>query len=89
MALQRLLEVSIGIAVGLVHVPYWHAPWLYFTAPTLGTLVAPSCSCAFAGVHPFRTKLDHTMGRRKGIECRWTTGYHLVILGGHGWTSGF
>lgn len=48
-----------------LHVSYWHAIWLYFTAPTLGMLVAAEVFLrARSGVHPFCAKLHHANDKR-------------------------
>ena len=53
---------SFGLAL---HVKYWHAIWLYFTAPTLGMLIAAEVFLrARGGVHPFCAKLHHANDKR-------------------------
>ena len=53
---------SLGPAL---HVSYWHAIWLYFTAPTLGTLFAAEVFLrARGGAHPFCAKLHHANNKR-------------------------
>ena len=48
-----------------LHVSYWHALWLYFAAPTLGTLVAAEVFLrARGGVPPFCAKLHHANDKR-------------------------
>ena len=48
-----------------LHVSYWHALWLYFAAPTLGTLVAAEVFLrARGGVRPFCAKLHHANDKR-------------------------
>jgi aquaporin Z len=48
-----------------LHVNYWHAIWLYFTAPTLGMLVAAEVFLrARGGVQPFCAKLHHANNKR-------------------------
>lgn len=48
-----------------LHVNYWHAIWLYFTAPTLGMLIAAEVFLrAGNGVHPFCAKLHHANNKR-------------------------
>ena len=48
-----------------VHVSYWHAIWLYFTAPTLGMLIAAKVFLrARCGVYPFCAKLHHANNKR-------------------------
>ncbi len=48
-----------------LHESYWHALWLYFTAPTLGMLVAAEVFLrARGGVHPFCAKLHHANNKR-------------------------
>jgi aquaporin Z len=47
------------------HAKYWHALWLYFTAPTLGMLVAAEVFLrSRGGVRPFCAKLDHANNKR-------------------------
>jgi aquaporin Z len=47
------------------HASYWHALWLYFTAPTLGMLVAAEVFLrARGGVRPFCAKLHHANNKR-------------------------
>jgi aquaporin Z len=48
-----------------LHVSYWHAIWLYFTAPTLGMLIAAEVFLrARGGVYPFCAKLHHANKKR-------------------------
>jgi len=48
-----------------LHVGYWHAIWLYFTAPTLGMLIAAELFLrARGGVYPFCAKLHHANNKR-------------------------
>lgn len=48
-----------------LHESYWHALWLYFTAPTLGMLVAAEVFLrARGGVRPFCAKLHHANDKR-------------------------
>ena len=48
-----------------LHVSYWHALWLYFTAPTLGMLVAAELFLRVGGgLHPFCAKLHHANNKR-------------------------
>jgi len=48
-----------------LHVSYWHAIWLYFTAPTLGMLFAAEVFLrARGGVQPFCAKLHHANNKR-------------------------
>lgn len=48
-----------------LHTSYWHALWLYFTAPTLGMLIAAQVFLrARGGVQPFCAKLHHTNTKR-------------------------
>jgi len=48
-----------------LHVSYWHAIWLYFTAPTLGMLIAAEVFLrARGGVYPFCAKLHHANHKR-------------------------
>ena len=48
-----------------LHVSYWHAIWLYFTAPTLGMLIAAEIFLrARGGVPPFCAKLHHDNNKR-------------------------
>lgn len=48
-----------------LHAGYWHALWLYFTAPTLGTLIAAEIFLrARGGVQPFCAKLHHANNKR-------------------------
>ena len=48
-----------------LHASYWHALWLYFTAPTLGTLVAAEVFLrARGGVLPQCAKLHHANNKR-------------------------
>jgi len=47
------------------HVNYWHAIWPYFTAPTLGMLIAAEVFLrSRGGVHPFCAKLHHANDKR-------------------------
>ena len=48
-----------------LHVSYWHAIWLYFSAPTLGMLIAAEVFLrARGGVNPFCAKLHHANNKR-------------------------
>jgi aquaporin Z len=48
-----------------LHVSYWHAIWLYFTAPTLGMLIAAEVFLrARDGAPPFCAKLHHANNKR-------------------------
>jgi aquaporin Z len=48
-----------------LHVSYWHAIWLYFSAPTLGMLIAAEVFLrARGGVYPFCAKLYHASNKR-------------------------
>jgi aquaporin Z len=48
-----------------LHAMYWHALWLYFTAPTLGMLAAAEIFLrARHGVEPFCAKLHHANNKR-------------------------
>jgi aquaporin Z len=48
-----------------LHASYWHALWLYFTAPTLGMLVAAEVFLrSRGGVRPFCAKLHHANNKR-------------------------
>ena len=48
-----------------LHAKYWHALWLYFTAPTLGMLVAAEVFLrSRGGVQPFCAKLAHADNKR-------------------------
>ena len=48
-----------------LHSNYWRELWLYFTAPTLGMLVAAEVFLrARGGVRPFCAKLHHTNDKR-------------------------
>jgi len=48
-----------------LHLGYWHAIWLYFTAPTLGMLIAAEVFLrARRGVYPFCAKLHHANNKR-------------------------
>jgi aquaporin Z len=48
-----------------LHASYWHALWLYFAAPTLGTLIAAEIFLrARGGVQPFCAKLHHANNKR-------------------------
>jgi aquaporin Z len=48
-----------------LHLSYWYAIWLYFTAPTLGMLVAAEVFLrARGGVPPFCAKLHHANNTR-------------------------
>ena len=48
-----------------LHASYWHAIWLYFIAPTLGTLIAAEIFLrARGGVPPFCAKLHHANNKR-------------------------
>jgi aquaporin Z len=48
-----------------LHANYWHALWLYFTAPTLGMLIAAELFLrARGGVRPFCAKLHHSNNKR-------------------------
>lgn len=48
-----------------LHASYWHALWLYFTAPTLGMLIATEVFLHVrGGVHPFCAKLHHANNKR-------------------------
>ena len=48
-----------------LHVSHWHAIWLYFTAPTLGMLIAAEVFLlARSGVQPFCAKLDHANNKQ-------------------------
>jgi len=48
-----------------LHVSYWHAIWLYFSAPTLGMLIAGEVFLrARGGVYPFCAKLHHANNKR-------------------------
>ena len=48
-----------------LHVSYWHAIWLYFSAPTLGMLIAAEAFLrARHGVYPFCAKLHHANNKR-------------------------
>jgi MIP family channel proteins len=48
-----------------LHVSSWHAIWLYFTAPTLGMLVAAEVFLRVSGgVYPFCAKLHHANNKR-------------------------
>jgi aquaporin Z len=48
-----------------LHVWYWHAIWLYFVAPTLGTLVAAEVFLrGRGGFHPYCAKLHHANNKR-------------------------
>lgn len=48
-----------------LHASYWHALWLYFTAPILGTLIAAEIFLrARGGVPPFCAKLHHANNKR-------------------------
>lgn len=48
-----------------LHLSYWHAIWLYFTAPTLGMLVATEVFLLSRnGVEPFCAKLNHNNRKR-------------------------
>ena len=48
-----------------LHVSYWHAIWLYFTAPTLGMLIAAEIFLrARGGAPPFCAKLPHDNNKR-------------------------
>jgi aquaporin Z len=58
-----------------LHANYWHAIWIYFTAPTLGMLCA---SELFLRVHggsaPCCAKLHHANNKRCIFRCSATTG---------------
>jgi aquaporin Z len=48
-----------------LHLSYWHAIWLYFTAPTLGMLIAGEVFLrARGGAAPFCAKLHHANNKR-------------------------
>ncbi|HXW93452.1 MAG TPA: aquaporin [Terriglobales bacterium] len=48
-----------------LHVNYWHAIWLYFTAPTLGMFIAAEVFLrARGGAYPFCAKLHHANNKR-------------------------
>jgi aquaporin Z len=48
-----------------VHAGYWHAIWIYFTAPTLGMLIAGEIFLRIRrGVAPCCAKLHHAKGDR-------------------------
>jgi aquaporin Z len=48
-----------------LHAGYWHALWLYFTAPTLGMLLAAEVFLrARGGEYPYCAKLDHANDKR-------------------------
>ena len=48
-----------------LHASCWHALWLYFTAPTLGMLVAAEAFLRLhGGVHPYCAKLHHDNKKR-------------------------
>lgn len=52
---------SFGTAL---HVSYWHAIWLYFTAPILVLIAAEVFLRARGGVQPFCAKLHHANNQR-------------------------
>lgn len=48
-----------------LHASYWHALWLYFVAPIMGTLIAAEIFLrARGGVPPFCAKLHHAHNKR-------------------------
>src|SRR5215469_9226405 len=48
-----------------LHASYWHAIWLYFSAPTLGMLAAAEVFLrARSGVRPYCAKLHHANDKR-------------------------
>ena len=48
-----------------LHLSYWHAIWLYFTAPSLGMLIAAEVFLrARSGIYPFCAKLHHANNKR-------------------------
>jgi aquaporin Z len=48
-----------------LHASYWHSLWLYFTAPTLGMLLAAEVFLrARGGVYPYCAKLHHANNKR-------------------------
>ena len=54
---------------------YWHALWIYFTAPTLGMLVAAEVFLrAHRGIGPFCAKLHHANNKR----CIFHHGYEYT-----------
>ena len=63
-----------------LHASYWHAMWLYFVGPTLGTLIAAEIFLrARRGVPPFCAKLHHANNKRC-IFCHETeshSGKHI------------
>jgi aquaporin Z len=47
------------------HVSYWHALWVYFTAPTFGMLIAAELFLRVrGGIQPFCAKLHHANNKR-------------------------
>jgi aquaporin Z len=55
-----------------LHAGYWHALWVYFTAPTLGMLAASEVFLrARGGVGPYCAKLHHANSKR----CIFRHGY--------------
>lgn len=66
-----------------LHMNYWHAIWLYFTAPTLGMLVAAEVFLRTGnGVHPFCAKLHHANNKRCIFRHGAPTDLRTVCEGG-------
>ena len=55
------------------HAAYWHALWIYFTAPLLGMLAAAECFLGIrCGVAPRCAKLHHANDKRCIFRCGYT-----------------
>jgi aquaporin Z len=56
------------------HAVYWHALWIYFTAPPLGMLAAAEVFLrAHGGVPPICAKLHHANNKRCIFHCGYRT----------------
>jgi aquaporin Z len=63
-----------------VHAGYWHALWIYFSAPTLGMLAGAEVFLrARDGLRPFSAKLHHN--RKRCIFCHEATRFaHSIAI---------